>query len=110
MGAESTPRDMTDFDNTKQNVRDRNEDALTPFKQGNNAADLNTTTQIRKEIMSHDNLSLNAKNIKVITVNGRVTLRGPVNSEEEKRILNEIATKVAGSQKVDNQLDLKLNK
>lgn len=99
---------VADADNTARNVRDRNDSTLTPLDQGNNQADLNTTAQIRKEIMATKNMSMNAKNVKIITNKGQVTLRGPVNSAEEKRLIGAIADRVAKSDNVDNQLEVTL--
>jgi hyperosmotically inducible periplasmic protein len=98
----------TKADNTARNVRDRNDATLTPFDQGNSKTDVATTAQIRKEIVADNNMSLNARNVKIITTDGRVTLRGPVDSAEEKRIIGEIADRVARSENVDNQLEVKL--
>jgi sporulation protein YlmC with PRC-barrel domain len=98
----------TAADNTGQNVRDRNNRTLTPLDQGNSQADLNTTAQIRKEIIADQGMSVNAQNVKIITVDGRVTLRGPVNSEEEKRLIGEIADRIAHAGNVDNQLDVQV--
>src|ERR1017187_855877 len=95
-------------DNTARNVRDRNSRTLTPLDQGNSQADVNTTAQIRKEIIAGKDLSVNARNVKIITTNGRVTLRGPVNTAEEKRFIGEIADRIARSENVDNQLEVKL--
>jgi osmotically-inducible protein OsmY len=53
-------------------------------------------------------MSVNAQNVKIITVDGRVTLRGPVNTAEEKRLIGEIADRIAHSENVDNQLEVKL--
>jgi hyperosmotically inducible periplasmic protein len=100
------PYFTTEPDNTAHNVRDRDDRTLTPFDQSNSKADVELTAQIRKEIMAANNLSVNARNVKVITVNGRVTLRGVVNSEEEKRVLGDIVSR-AGSADVDNQLEVK---
>jgi len=97
----------TDVDNTAQNVRDRNDRTLTPFDQGNSKTDVDTTARIRKEIVAGKDLSVNAKNVKIITNNGRVTLRGAVSSEEEKRIIGEIAVRIATADNVDNQLEVK---
>jgi sporulation protein YlmC with PRC-barrel domain len=99
----------TAADNTGQNVRDRNNRTLTPLDQGNSQADLNTTAQIRKEIIADQGMSVNAQNVKIITVDGRVTLRGPVNSEEEKRLIGEIADRIAHAGNVDNQLDVEVH-
>lgn len=104
------PYFLSDADNTKRNIRDRETDALTPLDQGSSDADVMTTRQIRKEILDHKGLSVNARNVKVITRDGRITLRGPVNSEEEKRLLGEIAGRAAPRKNVDNQLEVKRDK
>jgi sporulation protein YlmC with PRC-barrel domain len=100
--------DVTQPDNTARNVRDRNDNSLTPLDQGNSKADVATTAQIRKEIVAGKNMSVNAKNVKIITKDGQVTLRGPVNSAEEKRLIGEIANRIARSENVSNQLEVKL--
>lgn len=105
---DNTRSDVTQPDNTARNVRDRNNNTLTPLDQGNSKADIATTAQIRKEIMAGKNLSVNAQNVKIITSNGQVTLRGPVNSAEEKRLIGEIANRIARSENVNNQLEVKL--
>jgi hyperosmotically inducible protein len=93
-------------DNTAQNVSDRDNNALTPLKQGTSPADVETTRQIRKEIMATDGLSVDAKNVKIITIDGRVTLRGVVKNEDEKRQIGDIAARVASAANVDNQLQV----
>jgi sporulation protein YlmC with PRC-barrel domain len=98
----------TEPDNTARNVRDRNDSTLTPLDQGNSKADVDTTAQIRKEIIAGKSMSVNARNVKIITKDGQVTLRGPVNSAEEKRLIGEIADRIARSGNVDNQLEVKL--
>jgi hyperosmotically inducible protein len=95
-------------DNTASNVRDRNSSTLTPLDQGHSQADRDTTAQIRKELIAAKDMSVNAKNVKIITVDGRVTLRGPVKTAEEKRLIGEIANRIARSENVDNQLEVKL--
>ena len=65
-----------------------------------------TTAQIRKEILAAKNMSVNAQNVKIITIDGQVTLRGPVNTAEEKRLIGEIADRSAHSGDVDNQLEV----
>jgi hyperosmotically inducible protein len=99
---------QADADNSRRNARDRNDQTLTPLDQGNSQADVATTAQIRKEIMAGANLSVNAQNVKVITKNGQVTLRGPVNSPEEKRIIGDIANRIAQAANVSNQLEVKV--
>ena len=97
----------TEPDNTARNVRDRDNSTLTPLSQGNSKADLDTTAQIRKEIIAGKDMSVSAKNVKIITIDGHVTLRGPVNTAEEKRLIGEIADRIAHSENVDNQLEVK---
>jgi hyperosmotically inducible periplasmic protein len=98
----------TAADNTQRNVRDRNDRNLTPLDQGSSPADIRTTASIRKEIGAADKMSVNARNVKIITKDGKVTLRGPVNSAEEKRLIGEIANRIARAANVDNQLEVKL--
>ena len=97
----------TEADNTARNVRDRNNSTLTPLDQGNSKADVSTTAQIRKEIIAGKEMSVNAKNVKIITANGRVTLRGPVDTAEEKRLIGVIAIDIVQAENVDNQLEVK---
>ena len=94
-------------DNTKVNTRDRNEGALTPVDQGNNQTDLKLTQEIRQAVMADDSLSFTAKNVKIIAVNGKVTLRGPVSSDQERAAIEAAAKKVAGPTNVENQIEVK---
>jgi hyperosmotically inducible protein len=98
-------------DNTAVNRRDADMDRTkTPIDQNENQADINRTAEIRKRIVDTPDLSVNAQNAKVITANGKVTLRGPVNSEAEKDLLAKIAVAVAGEGNVDNQLEVAANR
>lgn len=94
-------------DNTGVNKRDRDEAQPTPQDQGNDSRDLELTRKIRQEIVSRDELSFDAKNIKIITVDGKVTLRGPVSSTKEIEVIKSIAAKHAGADTVSTQLELK---
>src|SRR5687768_2145648 len=71
-------------DNTGRNTRDRSGQNLTPGDQSNSSGDLELTKNIRQSIVKDSSLSSTAKNVKVISTQGKVTLRGPVNSPEEK--------------------------
>jgi hypothetical protein len=102
-----TTNATSEADNTARNARDRGSRTLTPLDQGNSQADIDTTAQIRREIVAGKAMSVNAKNIKIITNRGRVTLRGPVNSSEERRLVGVIADTIALEQNVDNQLEVK---
>jgi len=93
-------------DNTGRNVRDRSGATLTPGDQSENKADVSLTQRIRKAVMADKSLSTTAKNIKIITVNGVVTLRGPVKSLHEKESIEAKAQQVAGATRVENQLEV----
>lgn len=97
----------TDADNSRVNKRDKNDSALTPMDQGGSEADRKITQQIRQDLMKDKSLSFTAKNVKVITINGKVTLRGPVKSEAERTAIEAAARRAAGSGgAVDSQLEL----
>jgi osmotically-inducible protein OsmY len=99
-----------DADNTARNVRDRADATLTPGDQGTTPADRETTQKIRKALaMDATGYSATAKNVKIITVNGKVTLRGPVKTEAEKTGIVSMAKTVAGEGNVDDQLEVKAN-
>jgi len=98
-----------DADNTGRNVQDRDDQTLTPGDQGGSAADREVTANVRKAIVADDALSMNAHNVKVITLNGVVTLRGPVKNAAEKSSVAAKAQKVAGVKRVDNQLEIEKN-
>jgi osmotically-inducible protein OsmY len=93
-------------DNTAVNQRDRNHKQLLPTDQGENEADLQTTAEIRRRIVDLSQISVDARNIKIITRNGKVTLRGPVASEQERQTLERIAHDVAGQDNVESQLEV----
>ena len=93
-------------DNTAQNVRDKGGDTITPMSQSESKPDLNLAAAIRRAIVKDKRLSTSAKNVKVITDNGRVTLRGPVNTGEEKTLIAAKARAIAGPGNVDDQLDV----
>ena len=93
-------------DNSGKNVRDRQDSSKTPGDQSNAKADLAITQAIRKAVVADKALSTKAHNVKIITANGVVTLRGPVNSSEEKDKIAETAKSVAGVKSVDNKLEI----
>jgi hyperosmotically inducible periplasmic protein len=101
------PPAQTAPDNTGRNVRDRGDATLTPGDQSENQADRTLTKQIRKAVVADKSLSTMAKNVKIITVNGLVTLRGPVKNPHEKETIEAKAQQIAGVNKVDNQLEVK---
>ena len=94
-------------DNTTINERDRSGETKTSGDQSNSSADLKTTQAIRQALMKDSELSTTAKNIKVITASGHVTLRGPVKTPQEKTKIDRLAKSAAGGAQIDNQLDVK---
>ena len=96
----------TEPDNTGRNVRDRNDATVTPGDQGSSDTDLKITTDIRQALTESDKLSMNAKNVKIITLDRVVTLRGPVESQAERDAIGKVAQSTAGVQRVDNQLEV----
>jgi hyperosmotically inducible periplasmic protein len=95
-------------DNSARNVRDRDGDTLTPADQARGSdADVKLTREIREAVVDDDSLSMNAHNVKIITLSGVVTLRGPVDSQTEKTKIAAIAAKHAGgASKVTDQLEV----
>jgi hyperosmotically inducible periplasmic protein len=96
-------------DNSGKNVRDRQGATQTPGDQSSAKADMDITQAIRKAVVADKGLSTNARNVKIITTNGAVTLRGPVKSEAEKNRIAEKAKQTAGVKSVDNQLEIASN-
>jgi hyperosmotically inducible protein len=94
-------------DNTATNERDRSSETKTSGDQSNSSADLKITQAIRRALMKDRELSTTTKNIKVITANGQVTLRGPVKTAQEKARVDQIARSAAGGAQIDDQLDVK---
>jgi hyperosmotically inducible protein len=103
----TTPPAQEAPDNTGRNVRDRGGATLTPGDQSESEADRTLTQEIRKAVVADDSLSTMAKNIKIITVDGVVTLRGPVQSPQEKEVIQVKAQQIAGIDRIDNQLEVK---
>ena len=98
--------DETKPDNTAINERDRSNDTQTSGDQSNSSADLKITQAIRQALMKDGELSTTAKNIKVITENGQVTLRGPVKTAQEKAKVDQLAKSAAGGAPIVDQLDV----
>lgn len=96
----------TKADNTKRNTRERSNVEKTPVDQNENKADIEITRKIRRSIVEDKTLSTYAHNIKIITQDGVVNLKGPVRTAEEKAIVEFIAEAVAGKENVKSQVEL----
>jgi len=95
-------------DNTRVNQRDRSAAEPTADQQKMNSSDQKLSANIRKSIMDDKTLSTDAHNIKVISQDGVVTVKGPVKSEDEKKTIIAKATAVAGdATKVHDEISVK---
>lgn len=102
-----TDSEATAPDNTAKNERDVEKDTKTPLDQGSSERDTEITAEIRQHILDMDDASINARNVKIVTVGGKVTLRGPVEDSQERDAIEQIAVKAVGADNVDNQLEVK---
>jgi hypothetical protein len=108
--ANATATTPPDADNTAMNKQDRDGNTLTPIDQKEDSSDLAITASIRREILKTDGLSTNADNVKVITADGHVTLRGVVEDEAERDSVESIAERIAGADHVEDQLQVDADK
>jgi hyperosmotically inducible periplasmic protein len=92
-------------DNTGRNVRDRDDRTPTSEDQLESKQDRMLSQKIRQAIVDDDALSTTAHNVKIITIDGVVTLRGPVKNAQEREVIAAKAVKIAGAGKVKNQLE-----
>ena len=93
-------------DNTKTNKGDASRDATTADQQKMNPNDRAITQKIRSEIMKDKSLSTYAHNVKIITQDGKVTLKGPVRSQDEKASVEAKAAAIAGGGNVVSEIDI----
>jgi hyperosmotically inducible periplasmic protein len=107
--ATNTAATNTAATNTAKNERDRDPAMLTPEDQGGSELDRGLTQRVRQGVVKDDELSMTGKNIKIITREGVVTLRGPVKTAAEKTQIGAIASKTDGVKRVDNQLEIAAN-
>ena len=100
---QSAPPSSTAPDNSAQNKMHHK----TADQQMENTSDRDITKKVRKSLIADKSLSMDGHNIKIITQNGTVTLKGPVRSEEEKQAIASKAAEIVGQGKVTNQLTVK---
>jgi len=93
-------------DNTKINKRDTSPQELTADQQGETKEDREITQKIRQAVVDDKSLSTYAHNVKIITVGGMVTLKGPVRSEIEKRVIEEKAAQIVEKGKIKSEIDI----
>jgi len=104
--SDMTSTSTTQPNNTGINTRDRAPGAITAGVQGQGKSDVDITADIRRRVMD-GKMSVAAQNVKIISMSGKVTLRGPVNTQDERDSIGRMANDVAGQDNVDNQLEIK---
>jgi hyperosmotically inducible protein len=105
-GQQGSKPSQSPADNTKVNERDRNQAEPTADQQKENSSDRQLTQKIRRAVVEDKSLSTTAHNVKIISQNGSVTLKGPVKSEEEKQTIETKATQIAGQGNVKNEIEV----
>lgn len=93
-------------DNTRVNQRDRQEGEATADQQKNGRSDLKITQQIRKAVVADKGLSTYAHNVKIVVREGKVTLKGPVRSADEKKRVEDKAAEVVGVSNVTSEIEI----
>lgn len=93
-------------DNTGRNARDADGNPVTADSQPLSGADNELLANIRKAVVENDKLSTYGKNVKIMVENGAVTLRGPVETSEEKSWIASTAKKLAPSHKLRDELEV----
>jgi osmotically-inducible protein OsmY len=93
-------------DNTAVNKRDADARTMTPFDQSNTQADIDLVAKIRANVLEIKDLSVNGRNVKIITNQGKVLLRGPVASSSEREAIEKVAVDAAGAGNVTNNLEV----
>ena len=106
-GAYAQQAENPSADNTKVNKRDRSKVERTADQAKNNSADRELMQKIRRSLMDDKSLSTYGHNVKVISEHGKVTLKGPVHTAEERSNIEAKATEVAGSGNVANEISVK---
>jgi osmotically-inducible protein OsmY len=104
VGYSASPQDKAD--NSKMNKGDASKDATTADQQKMNPSDRAITQKIRAEIMKDKSLSTYAHNVKIVTQDGKVTLKGPVRTSDEKSSIEAKASAVAGDGNVTSQIEI----
>lgn len=110
LGAQTPTTQSPTSDNTKVNKRDRAPEQRTADQAKENTSDRDIMQKIRRAVVADKSLSTYAHNVKIIAEHGKVTLKGPVHSNDERQNIEAKAVEVAGSGNVTNQLTVKGDK
>jgi hyperosmotically inducible protein len=93
--------------NSGINSRDRSSSTIKPTDQPNDKTDIKLAAAVRRAIVKDKSLSMSAHNVKLVAINGAVTLRGPVKNADERAKVEADVKSVPGVSSVDNQLEAK---
>jgi hyperosmotically inducible periplasmic protein len=93
-------------DNSAVNKQNHGDSVLSPENMGQSAADMDLTRRIRRAVLDDESLSTYAHNVKIIARDGKVTLRGPVRSTEEKMSVEQKAARLVGKENVKNEVEV----
>ncbi|MBV8069988.1 MAG: BON domain-containing protein [Acidobacteriaceae bacterium] len=97
-------------DNTRVNKQDRDQSQPTADQGKNNLSDREMASHIRRDVVKDKSLSTYGHNVKIVADHGKVTLKGPVHSEDEKRTIEDHARKYAGDGNVNDEMTVKGDK
>lgn len=97
----------TPADNTKANKGVNGKSEHTADKGAGTSSDLKILKEIRRELVKDKSLSTYGHNVKVLVASGKVTLKGPVHTEEEKKAIEAHARSIAGDGNVENEISVK---
>lgn len=106
-GLQLPGQDAPKPDNTKVNQRDRDKTQPTADQGKNNTSDRDIMKNIRRAVVADKALSTYGHNVKIVAQHGKVTLKGPVHTEDEKKAIEAKATEVAGAGNVTNMITVK---
>lgn len=94
-------------DNTSRNKVHDGKSAVSADQQSNDKSDVEITRKIRQAVVKDKSMSTSAQNVKIITAKGRVVLKGPVDSNEEKMKVEQAAAAVAGRDQIVSEIEVK---
>lgn len=106
LGGCDTPNGTAERDNTAVNERDAGGHTVTPLDQSNSQVAIDQVAEIRSQVLEIKDLSVNGRNVKIVTDGDRVVLRGPVASAAERDAIVAVAKKIAGDGKVTDELEV----
>ena len=104
--AEDQPKEPPKADNSAVNKRDRDPNEATADQSKQNKADVELAAKIRQSVVKDETLSTNAHNVKIIAIDGVVTLKGPVKNDAEKAAVEKYAVSVVGEKNVKSQIEI----